>query len=263
MGEHGYSLGNIDCTIVAQRPKLSPHKETIRAALCSLLGAHPSVVNIKVGRGLVSSQSDISFVVERGHQGHVHRGARGGGSWRSAGESSRAQMRDGLQTVAFHPITPSPQSSPLHRPKRTRRWIVWARTGASPAMLWSCCTDETMSSRRLPECFLLDCPQRVCQSVHERAACRWSGKGVQEQVQIWSWGSLAQGGDNGSALRPESGCGMKVTVLSAQSAMRGVLHMGHTGFRFPSAEDRNHRSTHSKWNWEGGLRGAGVRGWKG
>uniref|UniRef100_A0A1D1ZML0 2-C-methyl-D-erythritol 2,4-cyclodiphosphate synthase n=1 Tax=Auxenochlorella protothecoides TaxID=3075 RepID=A0A1D1ZML0_AUXPR len=47
MGEHGYSLGNIDCTIVAQRPKLSPHKETIRAALCSLLGAHPSVVNIK------------------------------------------------------------------------------------------------------------------------------------------------------------------------------------------------------------------------
>ena len=47
MQEHGYAIGNIDCTIIAQRPKLSPHKETIRENLCTLLGAHPSVVNIK------------------------------------------------------------------------------------------------------------------------------------------------------------------------------------------------------------------------
>ncbi|KAF8068300.1 hypothetical protein HT031_001987 [Scenedesmus sp. PABB004] len=43
----GYVLGNLDATIIAQKPKLSPHKENIRANLCALLGAHPSVINIK------------------------------------------------------------------------------------------------------------------------------------------------------------------------------------------------------------------------
>ncbi|GAB4814081.1 hypothetical protein N2152v2_001127 [Parachlorella kessleri] len=47
MHERGYTIGNIDCTIIAQRPKMSPHKEAIRENLCRLLGAHPSVVNIK------------------------------------------------------------------------------------------------------------------------------------------------------------------------------------------------------------------------
>uniref|UniRef100_A0A383VLB4 2-C-methyl-D-erythritol 2,4-cyclodiphosphate synthase n=1 Tax=Tetradesmus obliquus TaxID=3088 RepID=A0A383VLB4_TETOB len=47
MKEAGYVLGNLDCTIIAQKPKLSPHKETIRANLCKLLEAHPSVINIK------------------------------------------------------------------------------------------------------------------------------------------------------------------------------------------------------------------------
>ncbi|KAF5836400.1 YgbB family-domain-containing protein [Dunaliella salina] len=47
MEERGYTLGNIDCTIIAQRPKLSPHKEAIRKNLCALLNAHDSVVNLK------------------------------------------------------------------------------------------------------------------------------------------------------------------------------------------------------------------------
>ena len=33
MREQGYHLGNIDCTLIAQKPKLSPHKEDIRCAL--------------------------------------------------------------------------------------------------------------------------------------------------------------------------------------------------------------------------------------
>jgi hypothetical protein len=41
MRERGYTVGNIDCTIIAQRPKMSPHKEAIRDNLCSLLDAHP------------------------------------------------------------------------------------------------------------------------------------------------------------------------------------------------------------------------------
>ena len=29
MEERGYVLGNIDCTIIAQKPKLSPHKVSL------------------------------------------------------------------------------------------------------------------------------------------------------------------------------------------------------------------------------------------
>ncbi|KAH7692362.1 2-C-methyl-D-erythritol 2,4-cyclodiphosphate synthase protein [Dioscorea alata] len=47
MHEAGYELGNLDATLILQRPKLSPHKEVIRANLCNLLGADPSVVNLK------------------------------------------------------------------------------------------------------------------------------------------------------------------------------------------------------------------------
>ncbi|XP_058083258.1 2-C-methyl-D-erythritol 2,4-cyclodiphosphate synthase, chloroplastic-like [Magnolia sinica] len=47
MHEAGYNLGNLDATLILQRPKLSPHKESIRANLCELLGADPSVVNLK------------------------------------------------------------------------------------------------------------------------------------------------------------------------------------------------------------------------
>uniref|UniRef100_A0A7S0WPH6 2-C-methyl-D-erythritol 2,4-cyclodiphosphate synthase n=1 Tax=Chlamydomonas leiostraca TaxID=1034604 RepID=A0A7S0WPH6_9CHLO len=47
MEERGYVLGNIDCTIIAQKPKLSPHKENIRNNLCTLLKADPTVVNVK------------------------------------------------------------------------------------------------------------------------------------------------------------------------------------------------------------------------
>ncbi|CAL9077578.1 unnamed protein product [Musa acuminata var. zebrina] len=47
MHEAGYELGNLDATLILQRPKLSPHKEAIRSNLCDLLGAHSSVVNLK------------------------------------------------------------------------------------------------------------------------------------------------------------------------------------------------------------------------
>ncbi|KAJ4951310.1 hypothetical protein NE237_028142 [Protea cynaroides] len=47
MNEAGYELGNLDATLILQRPKVSPHKEVIRANLSVLLGADPSVVNLK------------------------------------------------------------------------------------------------------------------------------------------------------------------------------------------------------------------------
>ncbi|KAL4314641.1 hypothetical protein AHAS_Ahas15G0105400 [Arachis hypogaea] len=47
MHEAGYEIGNLDATLILQRPKLSPHKDTIKANLSALLGVDPSVVNIK------------------------------------------------------------------------------------------------------------------------------------------------------------------------------------------------------------------------
>ena len=47
MREEGYEIGNIDCTIIAQRPKISPHKAAIKTNLCKLLGCDESVVNVK------------------------------------------------------------------------------------------------------------------------------------------------------------------------------------------------------------------------
>ncbi|XP_048230253.1 2-C-methyl-D-erythritol 2,4-cyclodiphosphate synthase, chloroplastic [Ricinus communis] len=47
MHEAGYDIGNLDATLILQRPKLSPHKEAIRSNLCELLGADPSVINLK------------------------------------------------------------------------------------------------------------------------------------------------------------------------------------------------------------------------
>ncbi|KAK9785956.1 hypothetical protein WJX73_000041, partial [Symbiochloris irregularis] len=47
MHKAGFQLGNVDATIILQRPKLSPHKPAIVDNLCKILGAHPSVVNIK------------------------------------------------------------------------------------------------------------------------------------------------------------------------------------------------------------------------
>lgn len=45
--EKGYTLGNVDCTIIAQKPKMAPHIETMRARIAELLEADVSQVNVK------------------------------------------------------------------------------------------------------------------------------------------------------------------------------------------------------------------------
>ncbi|QDZ22118.1 2-C-methyl-D-erythritol 2,4-cyclodiphosphate synthase [Chloropicon primus] len=45
--EMGYRVSNLDATIIAQRPKLSPHKETIRDNVAKLLKVDRRLVNIK------------------------------------------------------------------------------------------------------------------------------------------------------------------------------------------------------------------------
>ncbi|MTV39937.1 2-C-methyl-D-erythritol 2,4-cyclodiphosphate synthase [Duganella radicis] len=43
----GYSIGNVDCTIIAQRPKMAPHIMTMRANIAEDLGVDISQVNVK------------------------------------------------------------------------------------------------------------------------------------------------------------------------------------------------------------------------
>lgn len=47
MAERGYAVANLDCTIVLERPKLSPHKATISASLQRLLRLPEGVLNVK------------------------------------------------------------------------------------------------------------------------------------------------------------------------------------------------------------------------
>jgi 2-C-methyl-D-erythritol 2,4-cyclodiphosphate synthase len=43
----GYGIGNIDCTIIAQRPKMAPHIQSMRANIAEDLGVDISQVNVK------------------------------------------------------------------------------------------------------------------------------------------------------------------------------------------------------------------------
>lgn len=45
--EKGYELGNVDCTIIAQKPKMLPYIEEMRSHIAGLLEAPVEVVNVK------------------------------------------------------------------------------------------------------------------------------------------------------------------------------------------------------------------------
>lgn len=45
--EHGYRIGNIDSTVVAQRPKLAPHIERMRRNIATTLGLDIDKVSVK------------------------------------------------------------------------------------------------------------------------------------------------------------------------------------------------------------------------
>ncbi|MFB5663050.1 2-C-methyl-D-erythritol 2,4-cyclodiphosphate synthase [Alteribacillus sp. HJP-4] len=46
--KHGYQIGNADCTILAERPKMAPHIEAMRERIATLLEANEmSQINVK------------------------------------------------------------------------------------------------------------------------------------------------------------------------------------------------------------------------
>ena len=45
--EHGYEVGNIDATIIAQKPKMAPHIPQMRKNMADALGIPESKINVK------------------------------------------------------------------------------------------------------------------------------------------------------------------------------------------------------------------------
>lgn len=47
LDEHGYKIGNIDATIIAQKPKMAPHIPTMRENVAKALNIQVDQINIK------------------------------------------------------------------------------------------------------------------------------------------------------------------------------------------------------------------------
>lgn len=70
----GYDIGNLDCTIHAERPKLSPYKEAIACRLVDLLSVRRDQINVKaktgenvgpIGRGEAIDADAVVLVIQR------------------------------------------------------------------------------------------------------------------------------------------------------------------------------------------------------
>ncbi len=64
MDENGYKIGNIDSTVIAQKPKLSPYIDLMRARISEVLGCDISQVSVKATTeerlGFTGSEEGIS-----------------------------------------------------------------------------------------------------------------------------------------------------------------------------------------------------------
>jgi 2-C-methyl-D-erythritol 2,4-cyclodiphosphate synthase len=49
--EAGFEIGNVDCTVVMEAPKLSPHRDAIRQRLAATLGLESARVGVKASTG--------------------------------------------------------------------------------------------------------------------------------------------------------------------------------------------------------------------
>ena len=62
--ENGYQLGNVDATVLAQRPKLAPHIPLMRERLAAAMGVDPGRVSVKAtteeGLGFTGSGQGIA-----------------------------------------------------------------------------------------------------------------------------------------------------------------------------------------------------------
>ena len=64
LAEHGYGIGNVDATVLAQRPKLAPHIPAMRERLAAAMGVGPGPGSVKAtteeGRGFTGTGEGIA-----------------------------------------------------------------------------------------------------------------------------------------------------------------------------------------------------------
>ena len=64
LSDHGYKIGNIDATIIAQKPKMRPHIDQMRDNISNALKIRPDQVGVKAtteeGLGFTGSGEGIS-----------------------------------------------------------------------------------------------------------------------------------------------------------------------------------------------------------
>ena len=68
----GYEVGNVDCTVIAQAPKLAPYKQAMRARIAQILDISVDQVNVKaktaekmgpVGEGLAMEARAVCLLI--------------------------------------------------------------------------------------------------------------------------------------------------------------------------------------------------------
>ena len=68
----GYAVGNVDAVVIAERPRLAPHVEAIRAGLAGVLGVEVGQVSVKgktnegvgeIGRGEAMAVHAVAMLV--------------------------------------------------------------------------------------------------------------------------------------------------------------------------------------------------------
>lgn len=71
----GWRIENVDCTVIAERPKIAPHVDTMRASIAQCLGIDATAVNVKgktterlgfTGRGEGIAALAVALLVEAG-----------------------------------------------------------------------------------------------------------------------------------------------------------------------------------------------------
>jgi len=71
----GFGVVNVDAVVIAERPKLAPHLDRIRASLAAVLGIDAARVSVKgktnegvdaIGRGEAMAVHAVALVAERG-----------------------------------------------------------------------------------------------------------------------------------------------------------------------------------------------------
>jgi 2-C-methyl-D-erythritol 2,4-cyclodiphosphate synthase len=74
LDERGWEIGNVDATVVLERPKLAPHRDAIRASLAGALGLPLDAVSVKattgermgfVGRGEGAAALAVATITRR------------------------------------------------------------------------------------------------------------------------------------------------------------------------------------------------------